>query len=76
MLVLSRKMEESIIIDNNIKIKIVGMDKGSVKLGVEAPKNISVFREELLNDIEKSNKEASKTTSISSLNILSNFFKK
>lgn len=76
MLVLSRKMEESIIIDNNIKIKIVGLEKGSVKLGIEAPKNISVFREELLSDIEKLNKEASKTTSISSLNILSNFFKK
>jgi carbon storage regulator len=47
MLVLTRKLNESIIIDGNIRIKIVGVRNGHVRVGIEAPQEIKVFREEL-----------------------------
>lgn len=58
MLVLTRKMNESIIIDGNIRIKIVGMRNGQVRLGIEAPDNIKVFREELCNKADETPDEA------------------
>lgn len=47
MLVLSRKLDESIIIDGKIKVKIIGINGGRVKLGVDAPSSITVNREEI-----------------------------
>jgi len=47
MLVLTRKLGESIRIGDNIVVKIVDLDSRHVKLGIEAPKNISVNREEI-----------------------------
>jgi carbon storage regulator CsrA len=75
-LVLSRKIEESIIIGDNIKIKIVGFDRGLVKLGIEAPKEISILREELLDEVKRSNIEASKQDSSESIGLLSRLFEK
>ena len=51
MLILTRRKEESIIIDGNIKITVLGVDRGHVKLGFEAPEDVNIVREELL-DIE------------------------
>ena len=59
MLVLSRKLNESIVIDDTITVKIVSIDKGVVKLGIEAPSNINILREELIQAVTESNKEAS-----------------
>ena len=50
MLILTRRPEESIIIDGDIKIKILGIDRGVVKLGFEAPDEVVILREELLAD--------------------------
>ena len=61
MLILSRKAEESIIIADTITIKVVSIDKGVVKLGIDAPHNIRVLRSELVRAVENSNKEASST---------------
>lgn len=47
MLVLGRKENESIIIGNSIRITIVGRCGSSIKLGVEAPADVRVWREEL-----------------------------
>ena len=47
MLVLSRKNKESIIIDKDIKVTVVEICKDRVKLGIEAPDNIAVDREEI-----------------------------
>ncbi|NWF66592.1 MAG: carbon storage regulator CsrA [Campylobacterales bacterium] len=58
MLVLARKEDESIVIGKDIKIKILGIDKGGVKLGIDAPSNILILREELKNAVESANKEA------------------
>ena len=48
MLVLNRRYEESVIINGDIKIKILGIDRGVVKLGFEAPNEVVILREELL----------------------------
>ena len=50
MLVLSRKLMERIIIDGGISITVVRLEGGQVRLGIEAPRNISVVRAELLPD--------------------------
>lgn len=60
MLVLARKEDESIHIGDNIIIKVVSIDNGIVKLGIEAPKEISILRDELIQEVTQSNKEASK----------------
>jgi carbon storage regulator len=48
MLVLSRKLNETIVIGNNIRIRVVGISGSQVRLGIEAPGAIKVMREELL----------------------------
>ena len=61
MLILSRKIEEAIIIGDSITVKILGMHEGQVKIGIEAPKEIKVFRSELYDLIQKENIQASKS---------------
>ena len=48
MLVLSRKLGEKIIIGENISITVIDIDRGKIRLGIEAPRNIPVYRQELL----------------------------
>jgi carbon storage regulator len=48
MLVLSRKLGERIVIGDNIVVTVVKVDRNQVRLGIEAPGNVSVLREELL----------------------------
>lgn len=59
MLILSRKQDESIIIADTITVKVVSIEKGVVKLGIDAPHNIRVLRSELIRAVEDSNKKAS-----------------
>jgi len=47
MLVLSRKLNETIIIDGNIRITVVGLRGNQVRLGIVAPDSVGIFREEL-----------------------------
>jgi len=58
MLVLSRKMNESIIIGENIEIKVLSIDGDQVKLGIVAPKNVKVHRSEVYEAIQEQNKAA------------------
>jgi len=50
MLILTRRKEESVIIDGNIKVTVLGIDRGHVKLGFEAPDDVNIVREELLKE--------------------------
>jgi len=59
MLVLTRKLGESIRIGDNIVVKIVDLDGRHVKLGIEAPKNVTVNREEIYERIQRENQAAS-----------------
>lgn len=54
MLVLTRRPNESIIIANNIKITVVSVGPGRVKLGIEAPPDVRVDRQEIHDKIEQS----------------------
>lgn len=60
MLVLSRKLEESIMIGDKIEIKIVAVHGETVKLGITAPRTIPVHRKEVYEEIEEENKRAAK----------------
>lgn len=57
MLILQRKKGEAITIDGNIKVSIVEITSDKVKLAIEAPKSISIMRDELI-EAAKNNKEA------------------
>ncbi len=59
MLVLARKIDESIVIGDNIVVKIISVENGVVKLGIDAPKEISIIRNELIEEVKESNKAAS-----------------
>jgi carbon storage regulator len=48
MLVLSRKLNEKIMIDGGIVITVVKIDRNQVRLGIEAPSHVRVFREEIV----------------------------
>ncbi len=67
MLILSRKEDESVIIGDNIKIKVVSVDKGSVKIGFEAPDNMLILREELRDAVLVENKKATNQADIKDL---------
>jgi carbon storage regulator len=60
MLVLSRKLNEKIIIDENIEIKVLSIENGNVQLGITAPKDIEILRQELLEDVKAENRAALK----------------
>jgi carbon storage regulator len=48
MLVLSRKLGEKIFIGENICITVVDIDRGKIRLGIEAPRDVPIYRQELL----------------------------
>lgn len=54
MLVLSRKEDESIVIDGNIKVTILEIRGNQIRLGIEAPKNVPICRSELIESEAKS----------------------
>jgi carbon storage regulator len=58
MLILSRKLNESIVIDGRISVKVVRVDGDIVKLGITAPAEVPVHRQEVYDEIRKSNREA------------------
>lgn len=62
MLILSRKAEQGIVIDQVTVVRVLSIDGDRVKLGIEAPPSISILREELLQDVADQNRQASQTT--------------
>ena len=62
MLVLTRKLGESIAIDDHIKIRVVQIKGKQVRLGIEAPKDTKIHREEVYLAIQDQNKESSQVS--------------
>lgn len=58
MLILSRKIDEKIKIGDDITITLIDIRGEQVKIGVEAPKNVKVFRQEVFDAIQNENKAA------------------
>ena len=50
MLILTRKIDQSIVIQGNITIMVLGVERDRVKLGIQAPAEVAVLREELMNE--------------------------
>jgi carbon storage regulator len=61
-LVLTRKLGESIAIDDHIKIRVVQIKGKQVRLGIEAPKDTKIHREEVYLAIQNQNQESSNTS--------------
>lgn len=57
MLILTRKIGQSLIIGDDIEVKIVSIDGENIKIGISAPKDVSVVRKELL-EVKDENKKA------------------
>lgn len=83
MLILSRKIDEKIKIGEDITITIIDVHGDQVKIGVEAPKNVKVFRQEVFDAIQLENKAAAVSkvsdeskSAIDAVSALSKLFKK
>ena len=63
MLVLTRRLGESINIGDDVKITVVDIDGKQVKIGIEAPRDISIFREEVYERIKQENIRAASASS-------------
>ncbi len=58
MLVLSRKIGESVVIGNSIRVTVLGFDRGFVKVGIDAPRSIPVHRQEVQDKIVEINRQS------------------
>lgn len=67
MLALSRKKNESIIIDGNIEVTVLDIKGDQIKLGISAPKSVPVYRKEVYVQIKDANKAASESTGAEAL---------
>ncbi len=61
MLVLSRKKDQGIIIGENIELTIIEIQGDQVRIGIKAPKNVSIYRKEIFLEIQNENKKAAST---------------
>jgi carbon storage regulator len=59
MLVLARKKGEAIMIGDQIQLVILGIEGDTVKIGIEAPRQVGIYRQEVYLSIQQSNQEAS-----------------
>jgi carbon storage regulator len=62
MLVLSRKINQSIMIGDDIRIVVVGVDRDQVKVGIEAPREVPVHRSEVYEEIQRANRSAAEAS--------------
>ena len=76
MLVLTRKIGETIRINEDISITIMEIDGRSVKLAIDAPRNVPIHREEIFQRIQEENKKAAKTSAEQDLSKVAGLFKK
>lgn len=71
MLVITRKKGDAILLGDNIEITVVKIEEGSVKLAISAPKDVTILRKELYNEVTEENKNAT----ISDISLLKNIRK-
>lgn len=77
MLILSRKIDEKIRIGDDVIITLIGIQGDQVKIGIEAPKSVKVFRQEVFDAIQNENKlAAAGTPNQGAVSVLSKLLKK
>ena len=59
MLILTRRLGESIMIEDNIKVTVVDINNQQIKLGIDAPKHITINREEVAKKVKEENQLSS-----------------
>ena len=62
MLVLTRKIDEEINIGSDVKIRILAISENQIKIGIEAPKDIQIYRGEVFNKVKDTIVEASRVS--------------
>lgn len=62
MLVLTRKPQESLIIGDNIEVRVLSVTGEKVRLGIQAPREIPVYRKEIYDEIAQQNAAASRSS--------------
>ncbi|USK59520.1 carbon storage regulator CsrA [Peribacillus asahii] len=75
MLVLTRKLNESIMIGNDIEVTVLAVEGEQIKLGINAPKHVDIHRKEVYLSIQQENNQAL-NTEVNTLTNLSDFFRK
>ncbi len=76
MLILTRKIGQSIRIGDEIIVKIVDIEGSQIKVGIEAPKGIAIYREELYEKLKESNIDALKASKELNLDAIISFEEK
>lgn len=71
MLILSRKQNEKIRIGSDIIINVLAISDTQVKIGIEAPNDVKILRQEIYEDVKKHTIEASKSSAVTSMSDLS-----
>ncbi|MEW6661705.1 MAG: carbon storage regulator CsrA [Bacillota bacterium] len=61
MLVLTRKVGETILIGDNIRITVVAMEEDKVRIGIDAPRELAILRQELVDAVRRENQAAAAT---------------
>lgn len=67
MLALTRKKQEALVINNNVEITILDIKGDQVKIGISAPKDVSIYRKEVYLQIQEANKEAMNANDLGAL---------
>ena len=67
MLILSRRVGDAILIEGGIRIVILACDRKGVRIGVEAPSDVSILREEIVTQIASENQRANATADLCDL---------
>jgi carbon storage regulator len=75
MLVVSRKIGEELKVGDNIIVKIIDIDKNQVKVGIDAPRDVTILRMELVKEIVKQNKLSIQNTTEDIIHTLSDMIK-
>ena len=72
MLTLSRKKNESLIVNNNIEVTILDIKGDQVKVGISAPKEVPIYRKEIYLQIQDANQNATSVEGLEGLKVLFN----
>ena len=75
MLVIARKVGEELKIGDDIIVKIISLEKNQIKIGIDAPRDISILRMELVKEIINQNKLANQNTDETTIHSLHNLIK-